>query len=305
MIDTIRIGTRGSALALAQTYITSKLLNSLKPGLVTKIKIIKTSGDIHQNISLATIGGKGLFIKEIEEALLQDEIDIAIHSMKDVPIDLPDRLTIAAIPAREDVRDAFLCKDHDGWNSLPPGSIIGTSSLRRASQILHLRPHWIIKELRGNIDTRWKKLEHGDYHGILLAVAGLKRLRLLSEFVYYLDPFEFIPAIGQGALGIEIMKDKNELLDLVLQINDPVSSYTVTAERAFLKKLGGGCHSCLGAYASINATKITIIGFVGSPDGKTMLQDSSTADAGISAEDIGFALADKLLARGAQGLLCG
>ena len=303
MIQTVRIGTRGSALALAQTYTVKKLINGVSPGTDIKIKIIKTSGDIHQDIPLGTIGGKGLFIKEIEEALLHDEIDIAVHSMKDVPIDLPDDLIIASIPTREDARDAFICKDTGGWNNLPARSAIGTSSLRRASQVLHLRPHWIIKQLRGNLDTRWRKFEHGDYDAIMLAVAGLKRLKLLSEFVHFLDSQEFIPAIGQGAIGIEIMKNKAALNDLISLINDPVSSQMVFAERAFLKKLGGGCHSCLGAYASIQGDNVTIIGFVGTPDGKTMLRESYTCNLKTPAEETGIALAEKLLILGAKSLL--
>ncbi len=302
MIENIIIGTRGSPLALAQANIVISLLRKKYPNINVKVKIIKTSGDIHQEHILAGIGGKGLFVKEIEEALMRGEIDVAAHSMKDLPIELPDSLEIAAIPEREDARDAFACKNTNGWDTLPSGSVIGTSSLRRVSQLKYLKPQWVTKELRGNIDTRWKKLEHGDYDGIIIAMAGVKRLKLMSEYILPLDPYEFIPAIGQGALALEVNKNKEEVFELISGLNHLMSSVSVRAERAFLKKLGGGCHSSLGAYATIKDDYLEIIGFVASPDGKKMIKEVYGSET-ESPEEVGFALAEVLLSKGAKELL--
>lgn len=302
MIENIIIGTRGSPLALAQTNSIINLLRRNHPEINIKIKIIKTSGDIHQNHILSQMGGKGLFVKEIEEALLREEIDVAVHSMKDMPIMLPDGLEIAAIPEREDARDAFACKDTNGWNNLPAGSIIGTSSLRRASQLKYLKPDWIVKELRGNLDTRWKKLEHGDYDAIIVAMAGIKRLKLMSEYIMPLDPYEFIPAIGQGALALEVKRNRDEIFELISELNHLISSVRVRAERAFLKKIGGGCHSSLGAYATVKDDYLEIIGFVASSDGKKMIKEIYGSDK-ESPEEVGTALAELLISKGAQQLI--
>jgi len=302
MIDNIIIGTRGSPLALAQTNIIISMLRKKYPHIEIRVKIIKTSGDIHQEPILAGIGGKRLFVKEIEEALIRGEIDVAVHSMKDLPIELPDSLEIAAIPEREDARDAFVCKITSGWDTLPSGSIIGTSSLRRVSLLKYIKPQWIPKELRGNLDTRWKKFEHGDYDAIIIAMAGIKRLMLMSEYIMPLDPYEFVPAIGQGALALEVDKNKEEIFELISSLNHLISSVSVRAERAFLKKLGGGCHSSLGAYATIEDDYLKLIGFVASPDGKRMIKEVYGSET-ESPEEIGFALAELLLSKGAKELL--
>lgn len=299
----LTIGTRGSALALAQTNYVLNLLKKHYPDIMINVKIIKTTGDIQADAPLHKIGGKGVFLKEIEEALLQNEIDIAVHSMKDVPLELPIGLSIVAMPQREDPRDAFICKIDDGWHKLPADSIVGTSSLRRSAQILSLRPHWSVKLLRGNIDTRWKKFEHGDYDAIILAMAGLKRLGLLSEFVYPLEISEFIPAIGQGALGIEVVNDKLDIKKRIAIINDPNTYICVSAERIFLKTLGGNCYSSIGAHAMITDNKIFMIGFVASSDGKELLCEKITSEDIYLYEQIAMELAEKLISKGALNFI--
>jgi hydroxymethylbilane synthase len=303
MVDRLTIGTRGSALALAQTNYVMKLLREYHNDIDIRIKIIKTTGDIRFDKPLNEIGGKGVFLKEIEEALLEDQIDLAVHSMKDVPIELQQGLSIAAIPKREDPRDAFVCKEPKGWFNLAAGSVIGTSSLRRTAQLMAMRPHWVVKPLRGNLDTRWKKFEHGEYDAIIVAMAGLKRLGLLSEFIYPIDVEEFIPAIGQGAIGVEVKEERYDVKELVSVINDVEAYRSVYAERQFLKRLGGDCHSSVGAYAKVSNNKINMIGFVASADGSKLIKDSLAYNDSSLFDKIGLDLAEKLIQSGAYSLL--
>jgi len=255
------VGTRGSKLAITQTKIVIKLL-----GLDIKIKKIKTRGDKITDVSLAKIEGKGFFTKEIDKALIEGEIDFAIHSFKDVPTDLPDKLIIASVPKREKSNDAII-SNFGNLKELPKNAVVGTSSLRRQSQIRYLRPDLTIKDLRGNLDTRIKKLNQGEYDAIILAVAGLKRLGYSNY--NSLDKEFFIPAAGQGALAIISRKDDQETIELLSKINDPNSMLECETERYFLSKLGGGCQVPAGISVSVDYVKnsISMCGFIASLSG--------------------------------------
>jgi hydroxymethylbilane synthase len=302
MPSELKIGTRGSQLALFQANWVKDQLSHAHPGLnVTLIKI-KTTGDKIQDVPLAKIGGKGLFVKEIEEALLQKRIDLAVHSIKDVPTEFPEGLHLSVITKREDPRDVFISRE--GWTlkDLPSGAKIGTSSLRRQAQLLHFRNDLELIPLRGNLDTRLKKLKTMNFDGIVLALAGVKRLGL-EERVTEIIPLEIsLPAIGQGALGIETRMNGQEVEDQIRFLNDRDSAVAITAERAFLRKLEGGCQVPIAAYARPVGTGLQVDGLVGSIDGKRLIRHRVEGSI-ENAESLGIELAEVLLAKGAKEIL--
>jgi hydroxymethylbilane synthase len=270
----IVVGSRKSNLALTQT---NWVIDQLKKAGVRnefEVKKIVTKGDRILDVTLSKVGGKGLFVKEIEQAMYDKEIDFAVHSMKDMPSSMPEGLTISSIPVREDHRDAFISKGNVALEDLPEGAIIGTSSLRRAAQMLAERPDVSIKWIRGNIETRIRKLQEEDYDAIILAVSGLKRVGLSEELITeYLEPEVCVPAVGQGALAIECREDDQELHTLLDLINDQYTTITVTAERTFLHLLEGGCQVPIGGYAYLDKEEIVLTALVGTPDGKTILKE--------------------------------
>ncbi len=301
-MDKIVIGTRGSKLALWQAnYVKQEIENRYK-SIKVDLKIIKTKGDKILDVPLAKVGGKGLFVKEIEEALLREEVDLAVHSMKDVPTFFPNGLYLPIITKREDYRDAFLSRNGIKLNEMPKNAIIGTSSLRRKSQIRNLRKDFVIKDLRGNVDTRLKKLDEGQFDGIILAVAGLKRMGFEHRITEYLDEKVMIPAIGQGALGIEIREGDEKTLEIVSFLKDEDTFIEVSAERAFLKRLEGGCQVPIGCYAKILDDKLNIMGFVADIEGKKFIKEKISGN--ISEYiNLGDKLAEIILNKGGKEIL--
>ena len=298
------LGTRGSKLAVHQSEWVQAQLHELAPHVTVTLRRIQTSGDRILDVPLAQIGGKGLFVKEIEEALLSGEIDLAVHSMKDVPTELPDGLEILCVPPREDPRDALISRDGKLFLDLPLGAKIGTSSLRRQSQLLHARPDLTIAMLRGNLDTRLKKLHEGQFDAIVLAAAGLRRLAWAHEITEYLAPQISLPAIGQGALGIEGRKDDAFIRSLLSGLDHAPSKIAVLAERALLHRLQGGCQVPIAAHATLTGTKVRLEGVVASVDGKELIRDSVEGTI-EDPESIGVQLAERLLARGGERILQG
>jgi hydroxymethylbilane synthase len=262
----VRVGTRGSALALTQTGQVMASLESANPGLKCERMIIKTTGDARQDVSFAAVGVKGMFVKEIEEALLSGEIDFAVHSMKDMPGELPEGLTLAATPEREDARDALLSSGRR-LSDLPNGARLGTSSLRRAVQAKHLRPDLVVEELRGNLDTRIRKLDEGQYDAIVLACAGLVRMGWSERIVERLNFEQHVPAPGQGVLALEAREDDHATLSLLAALNDPETADAIAAERAFQAALGLGCGVPVGAHARVLDDRITMRGMMAEADG--------------------------------------
>lgn len=305
----IIIGTRGSKLALWQAEWVKASLRALHPGLSVELNIIRTTGDKILDVPLAQVGGKGLFVKEIEEALLAGEADIAVHSMKDVPTEFPDGLHLPVICEREDPRDAFIAPLRNGipvvasFRDLPHGATVGTSSLRRACQLLNLRPDLKIVQLRGNLDTRLRKLDEGQFHAIILAAAGVKRLGWHDRITEILAPDISLPAIGQGAVGIECRKDDADTNALIAPLNHPATATCVRAERALLKRLEGGCQVPIAGYATMQDTHITVSGLVGSINGTILVRDIMTGSP-ADPEALGTALAERLLRNGADSILC-
>lgn len=297
----IRLGSRGSRLALWQAeHIRTEI--GKRTGRPVEITKIKTTGDMILDVPLARVGGKGLFVKEIEEALLTGRIDLAVHSMKDVPTDLPDGLVIAAITRREDPRDAFLSVKYRRLTDLPEGARVGTSSLRRQTQLLGLRPDLRIESLRGNLDTRIRKMEEGLFDAVILAVAGIRRLGWEAKITQYLPPEVSLPAIGQGALGIEIRRDDPETLEAVSFLDDRDTRVAVRAERGFLKRLEGGCQVPIASFGRREGEAIFLEGLVGRPDGSQIIRGS--ARGGVAdPESLGVFLAEDLLRRGAKEIL--
>jgi hydroxymethylbilane synthase len=298
----IRIGTRSSALALWQAEWVKSELEKKYQGMRVTLTKIKTTGDKILDVPLAKVGGKGLFVKEIEEAMLANEIDIAVHSMKDVPTFFPEGLHLGAITEREDPRDALLTCDKITFKDLPKGANVGTSSLRRQAQLMNIRPDFVIHQLRGNVDTRLRKLKEGQYDAIILAAAGVKRLGLADNISEFIDPEISLPAIGQGALGIECRVEDRELNDLIFFFNHADSRTCVTGERALLRRLEGGCQVPIACYGQMKNGNLHLTGLVGSVDGKRVIKDSieGTPD---KAEKLGVTLAEKLLSRGADVIL--
>ncbi|MUK86959.1 hydroxymethylbilane synthase [Ornithinibacillus sp. L9] len=297
----IVVGSRKSNLALTQT---EWVINQLKEAGIPnefEIKKIVTKGDRILDVTLSKVGGKGLFVKEIEQAMYDKEIDFAVHSMKDMPASLPEGLTISTIPVREDHRDAFISKNNVSLQELPKGAIVGTSSLRRAAQILAERPDVSIKWIRGNIETRIRKLQEEDYDAIILAVSGLKRVGLSEDLITeYLDPEVCVPAVGQGALAIECREDDTEVRDLLAKINDEHTTRTVTAERTFLHLLEGGCQVPIGGYAYLDGDEVVLTALVGTPDGKTIIKEVVR---GTDPKEVGQIAANKLIDQGAKEIV--
>ncbi len=298
----IRIGTRASALALWQAEWVKSEIEKRYPGMTVTLTKIKTTGDKILDVPLAKVGGKGLFVKEIEEAMLENEIDIAVHSMKDVPTFFPDGLHLSCITKREDARDALLSRNNTKFKDLPRGANVGTSSLRRQAQLMSLRPDFVIHQLRGNVGTRLQKLKEGKFDAIILAAAGVKRLGLEANVSEYLSPEISLPAIGQGALGIECRVDDRELNDLISFFNHADSRTCVTGERALLRRLEGGCQVPIACYGQIEGGKLKLVGLVGSVDGKRIIRESIEGDP-EKAERLGVTLAEKLLSKGADVVL--
>jgi len=298
----IRIGTRASALALWQAEWVKSELEKKYPGMTVSLTKIKTTGDKILDVPLAQVGGKGLFVKEIEEAMLAHEIDIAVHSMKDVPTMFPDGLHLSCITKREDARDALLTRNNMKFKDLPQGATIGTSSLRRQAQLMSVRPDFKIAQLRGNVDTRLRKLKEGQFDAIILAAAGVRRLGLAENVSEYIDPSISLPAIGQGALGIECRVDDRELNDLIAFFNHQDTRTCVTGERALLRRLEGGCQVPIACYGQMVNGKLHLIGLVGSVDGKRIIKETIEGEAD-KAEKLGVTLAEKLLSKGADVIL--
>jgi hydroxymethylbilane synthase len=297
------LGTRGSKLALHQSEWFQSRIHAVMPDVQVTLRKIQTSGDKIVDVPLAKIGGKGLFVKEIEEALLAGEIDLAVHSMKDVPAQLPKGLEILCVPPREDARDALISRDGRSFKDLPQGATIGTASLRRQAQLLNARPDLRIVMLRGNLDTRLRKLKEGQFDAIVLAAAGLHRLAWAHEITEYLDPSVSLPAIGQGALGIEGRSDDQFVRSVLDRLNDRATATTVTAERAFLARLEGGCQVPIAAYATLSDGQVMLDGLVAGVDGKTVLRDRIQGSSQDS-HALGVQLAERLLARGGDKILC-
>ena len=294
----LRIGSRGSQLALWQANHISALLR--ERGHEIEIEIIHTTGDKITDVALAKVGTKGMFTKEIEEALAAGKVDLAVHSLKDLPTELPKGFEIAAITERQDPRDAFCSKNYAGIKDLPKGARVGTSSLRRQAQLKAIRPDLDIHPLRGNVDTRLRKLEQGEYDAIILASAGLKRLGK-TELIKQIIPAEIMcPAAGQGALGIEIREGDTKSRELLAFLNDTEARAATTCERALLNSLGGGCQVPIGAFAEVRGGKLHLDSIVADPDGTKVLRDSRDGD---DPERLGNDAGASLLKRGGDAIL--
>jgi hydroxymethylbilane synthase len=298
------IASRESALAMWQAKHIQARLQALYPQCDVQILGMTTTGDQILDSPLARIGGKGLFVKELETALENGSADLAVHSMKDVPMNLPEGFALVATGEREDPRDAFVSNQFDSLADLPHGSIVGTSSLRRQSQIQARYPDLKIESLRGNVQTRLRKLDEGQYAAIILAAAGLIRLELGTRIRGFIAPADSIPAVGQGALGIEIKASRTDLIDVLAPLNHPDTQLCVEAERGFSRALAGSCTVPLGAYATKQDNEIHITGFVASVDGKQMVRETVSGEAHL-AEQLGKTLADKLVSLGANAILAG
>jgi hydroxymethylbilane synthase len=296
----LRIGTRGSPLALAQAYETRERLADAHPDLqpenTVAIEVIKTKGDKVLDRALAEIGGKGLFTKEIDDAMLDGRIDLAVHSMKDVPTWLPDGIVLPCMLPREDVRDAFISPKANGISSLPEGAVVGTASLRRQAQILAKRPDLKAVVFRGNVQTRLRKLDEGEVDATMLAMAGLHRLDMLDVATAAIEPEEMLPAVGQGAIGITCRADDEDSLRYLAALNDPDTYARVTAERALLAVLDGSCRTPIAALAEIDGEKMRLRGLIAKPDGSQVLEttrEGAVGDAEALGRDAGQELKDR------------
>lgn len=297
----IIVGSRKSKLAMTQSQQFIDKLKEKHPDLDVEIKEIVTKGDKIIDVQLSKVGGKGLFVKEIQQALFNHEIDFAIHSLKDVPSELPDELTLGCIPERENPFDAYIANNHVKLADLKPGSIVGTSSLRRGAQLLAKYPHLEIKWIRGNIDTRLNKLETEDFDAIILAAAGLKRMGWSDDIVTeYLQEDTMVPAIGQGALGIECRSDDQELLDILKSVHDENVETCVTCERTFLNEMDGSCKVPIAGYATLENDEISFTGLIMSPDGKERYESTIK---GTDPVEIGKQVSEELKAQGAYEII--
>lgn len=302
MKEILRIATRQSPLALWQANFVKAELEKRFPNLSVELVTMVTKGDIILDTPLAKIGGKGLFVKELELALLENRADIAVHSMKDVPMEFPEGLGLAVICEREDPRDAFVSNQYADLNELPAGAVVGTSSLRRQCQLMARYPHLTIKSLRGNVGTRLSKLDNGEYDAIILASAGLIRLGLSERIRSFIDTETSLPASGQGAVGIETRLNDERVLGYVNALNHYETGLCVIAERAMNARLQGGCQVPIGAYAVLNGEEISIRALVGALDGSQIIRAEGTAHTSQAAE-LGIKVAEKLLAQGADKIL--
>ncbi len=298
------IGTRSSQLAKLQAAEIKTRLQRLFSGedIVVEIKLIETTGDRKLDQPLAQIDGKGIFLKEIEKALLQREIDMAVHSLKDVPTDMPSDLKLAALPAREDPRDVLVAENYNNLEELPRGAKIGTGSVRRRTQLLQRRPDLEVASVRGNVDTRLRKLREQDYDALVLAAAGLNRMNLSDNISYYFSPRKFLPAAGQGGLAVEIREDNKWLESQLKKLEDKNTVSCLKAERTLLAELGGGCHVPIGCYARTIEEKIELFGMVGDREGKKYIKEDITGNID-KGKEIAAELAGKLLELGAADLL--
>ncbi|PQZ08259.1 hydroxymethylbilane synthase [Cronobacter sakazakii] len=303
MLDNVlRIATRQSPLALWQAQYVKQRLEACHPGLTVELVPMVTRGDVILDTPLAKVGGKGLFVKELELAMLDGRADIAVHSMKDVPVEFPEGLGLVTICEREDPRDAFVSRQYKSLDEMPAGSIVGTSSLRRQCQIAARRPDLIIRSLRGNVGTRLSKLDNGDYDAIILAVAGLKRLQLDVRITSPLAPEISLPAVGQGAVGIECRLDDTRTRELLAPLNHEETAVRVRAERAMNTRLEGGCQVPIGSYAELKDGELWLRALVGAPDGSRIVRGERRG-APEDARQLGISLAEELLNHGAREIL--
>jgi hydroxymethylbilane synthase len=298
-VKQIKIGTRGSKLALQQSAWVRQRIADRHPGLSIEVVRIRTTGDMITNVPLAQVGGKGLFVKEIEEALLRQEIDLAVHSMKDVPTDLPSGLHLGAITEREDPRDVLISHEGQRLYQLLPGARIGTSSLRRKAQLLAINPQWEVISLRGNLDTRIRRLETAGLDAVIVAAAGVRRMGLEGRVTEALPFTIMLPAVGQGALGIEC-RQEGGINELIAFLSHAESTMAVQGERAFLRRLGGGCQVPIAAYGEVEGGRLHVRGLVARLDGSYIFRAEAEGD---DPETVGEQLAEELLAQGAEEVL--
>ncbi len=296
----VRLGTRGSRLALVQCEQVAAALRA--HGARVEVVVIRTSGDRLAQVALADFGGKALFVKEIEEALLAGQVDVGVHSLKDMPAALPAGLVLAAFPAREDPADVLLTRGPGGWDGLPRGARVGTSSLRRQALVLARRPDLRPEPIRGNVETRIEKLGAGACDATILAAAGLRRLGLAPPHLTALPVEEFVPAVGQGILAVEAREADREVLELLRRLDDTRSRSEAVAERAFLERLGADCHTPVAGHARHEGSALTLTGVVASLDGMTVVRSQATGEP-RKAEQLGASVAEELLAKGAKALL--
>jgi len=298
----LTIATRASRLALWQAHHVRELLLAHYPQLQVELLELTTKGDQILDRTLSKIGGKGLFIKELEAALVDGRADLAVHSLKDVPVDLQSPFMLAAVLERADPTDAFVSPTYHQLSQLPAGAVVGTSSLRRESQIRAAYPHLVVKPLRGNLDTRLSKLDNGDYDAIVLATAGLQRLGLGDRIASRLEVSESLPAAGQGALGVEVLEGRPELLEMLTGLANPATTACVTAERAVSRTLGGSCQVPIAAYATLTDNAVTLNALVATPDGSRVLRSTRTSSA-EGADQLGVEVAQALREQGADEIL--
>lgn len=297
---TFVVGTRKSLLATTQTNWIIERLKEVKPDLQVEVEKIVTKGDKILDVTLSKVGGKGLFVSEIEDALLKGQIDFAVHSSKDLPSEMPEGLVIGTIPEREDPRDCLITRDGRTLEELPSGAVVGTSSLRRQAQILAQRPDLVVKPIRGNVDTRIHKLKEGQFDAIVLAVAGLKRIHYQEEIAEILPVHVMVPAVGQGTLAVQCRADDQEMIGLLRQIWHEPTALAYRAERAFLKCFSGGCHLPIAAYAEAEGDKVKLTGLIASPNGDRMVKGTLI---GQDPEQLGTELAKQLIDQGANEIL--
>jgi hydroxymethylbilane synthase len=302
MAERVRIGTRGSPLALRQAELVAAALRRAWPGLAIELVPIRTSGDKLPQANLAQVGGKGLFVKEIEEALLAGEVNVAVHSLKDLPAGSPSGLVLAAYPEREDPRDVLVSRAGGGLDRLPPGARVATSSLRRRVQLLARRPDLAVEAIRGNVETRLRKLDTTPYDATILAAAGLRRLGLTPPGAVVLEPDEMLPAVGQGTLGVETREGDAATRRRLTALDHAETRAASVAERAFLAAIGGSCTTPLAAYARLEGGTLTLDAFLATPDGSRVLRDGEALTRG-GPEDLGRTVADRMLAKGAADIV--
>ena len=302
MSKTVRIATRKSKLAMWQAEHIQARLASLYPELTIELVPMSTRGDIILDTPLAKIGGKGLFVKELEAAMLEGRADLAVHSMKDLPVEFPPGLELHTICESEDPRDAFVSNQYQSLNELPEGAVVGTCSLRRRCQVKERFPHLVIKDLRGNVQTRLRKLDEGQFDAIILAASGLIRLELGERITSFIPVEDSLPANGQGVLGIEVRSDDDKIKTLLEPLQCSTTRYRVLAERAMNRRLQGGCQVPIGAFAVVDGEHLSLRGLVGDPDGVEVIREQIEGPID-QAEALGIELAEKLLARGAGKIL--
>lgn len=300
--EIVKIATRKSPLAMWQAEYIKARLEAIHSNLTVELVPMVTKGDIILDTPLAKVGGKGLFVKELEVAMLDGRADIAVHSMKDVPVEFPEGLGLEVICEREDPRDAFVSNTYKQISELPEGAVVGTCSLRRQCQVSEARPDLQIRNLRGNVNTRLAKLDNGDYDAIILAAAGLKRLEMSDRIASHIEPEQSLPAVGQGAVGIECRVDDERIKALLAPLNDAETSDRVLAERAMNLALEGGCQVPIGSYALIENDEIWLRGLVGKPDGTQVIRAEITGHRS-EAKQLGLTLAETLLKQGAKEIL--